>query len=76
MGKTLLNEQRRKKFKTYARKEQWKILLKKMKYHPGGKAVSQNDTLLTVSKQEKFSQSLVHVRLVAFGMRSCNSINQ
>lgn len=55
MGKTLLIEQRRKKFKTYARKEQWKILLKKMKYHSGGKALSQNDTLLMVSKQEKFS---------------------
>lgn len=45
---------RKKKFKTYERREE-KILLKKIKYHLEGKALSQNNILLTVSKQEKFS---------------------
>lgn len=45
---------RKKKFKTYERREK-KILLKKIKYHSEGKALSQNNILLTVSKQEKFS---------------------
>lgn len=53
--KIFLNDwNRKKKFKTYERREE-KILLKKIKCYLEGKALSQNNVFLTGSKQEKFS---------------------